>query len=81
MPRIEIQFGAGGVSVERDFDVAPRIGEIVHITRGGEDFHLLIDLAQHSEGPDDQRMEYFVHGHVIEDLAVEMKRKTGRARD
>lgn len=80
MPMIKIHFGAGGVSVERDFEVVPRVGDIVHITRVDEDFDLLIDLAQHSENPDGGKMEYFLHGQVIEDLTAQMGRQMDRAR-
>jgi len=80
MTIVSIQFGAGGVSVERDFEVVPRVGDIVHISRDDEHFDLLIDVAQHSEGRDGGKMDYFVHGHVIEDMGAELARQMDRAR-
>lgn len=75
MTWISVQFGAGGVSVERDFDVVPRVGDIIHVTRGDEDFDLLIDLAQHSEDRDTTKMKYFVHAQVIDDMGKEIERQ------
>ena len=80
MTWINVQFGAGGVSVEREFEVVPRVGDILHVTYGDEDFDLLVDLAQHDEDRDTHEMRYFVHGAVIEDLPAEMKRQMDRAR-
>ncbi|TGX55831.1 hypothetical protein E5A73_01500 [Sphingomonas gei] len=80
MSLISIQFGAGGISVEREFEVVPRVGDIIHVIRDDEEFDLLIDLAQHSQDPDDHRMKYFLHAHVIDDLPAEMSRQMDRAR-
>ena len=80
MPLISVQFGAGGVSVEREFEVVPRVGDILHLTYCDEDLHLLVDIAQHSEDPEDNVMRYFVHGAIIKDLSAEMKRQMDRVR-
>lgn len=78
MPLISVQFGAGGVSVEREFEVAPRVGDILHVTYGDEKYDLLVDIAQHSEDPEDNSMRYFMHTEVIEDLSAELKRQMDR---
>ena len=78
MPLISVQFGAGGVSVEREFEVAPRVGDILHVTYGDEQYDLLGNIAQDSEDPEDNSMRYFVHAEVIEDLSTEAKRQMDR---
>jgi len=80
MPQISLTFGDGGVSVEREFDVAPRIGDIVHITYGGEDIHLVIDLVQHAEDADDSRMRCLLHGRIVEDVTREIGGQIARQR-
>lgn len=78
MPLISVQFGHGGISVEREFEVPPRVGDILYLIYNDEELHLLVDIAQHSEDPDDHIMRYFVHGAVIEDLSLALKRQMDR---
>jgi hypothetical protein len=78
MPSINVQLGAASVSVERAFQVAPRVGDILHITYGEERCDLLVDFAQHSEDPEDNSMCYFVHAEVIGDLSAELSRQMDR---
>ena len=69
---VDIQFGAGGISVQRQFTIPPRVGDFVTIDRDGETFHLRIDMASWSENPDKlQEMEYFVHAAVLDDWGKE----------
>lgn len=69
---VEIQFSAGGISVQRQFPVPPRVGDFVTIDRDGETFHLRVDMASWSENPDTpQKMEYFVHAAVLDDWKKE----------
>lgn len=79
---VDIQFGAGGISVQREFPVPPRVGDFVTIDRDGETFHLRIDMASWSENPDkSQEMEYFVHAAILEDWGKEAARAMKAARD
>lgn len=78
---VDIQFGAGGISVQRQFAIPPRVGDFLTIDRDGETFHLRIDRASFSENPDrPQEMEYFVHAVVLDDWSKEAARATKVAR-
>lgn len=75
MAWVSIHFGTTGKFIERDFEVIPRAGDIVHVTRDEEDLHLLVDLAQHTEGGDGVKMAYSLHAREITDLSVEMSQQ------
>jgi hypothetical protein len=77
---IGVQFGTGGVTVVRQFEDAPQVGDILHISYGNEQYDLLVNIAQHSEDPEDNSMRYFAHAEVIEDLSAELKRQLVRGR-
>jgi len=78
---VDIQFGAGGISVQRQFAVPPRVGDFITIDRDGEIFHLRVDMASFFENPEKRReMEYFVHAAVLNDWAEEVSRATQAAR-
>ena len=78
---VDIQFGAGGISVQRQFAVPPRVGDFITIDRNGEIFHLRVDMASFSEKSEKPReMEYFVHAAVLDDWGEEASRATQAAR-
>jgi hypothetical protein len=78
---VDIQFGAGGISVQRQFAVPPHVGDFLTINRDGETFHLRVDMASFSESPDKpQEMKYFVHAAVLDDWGKEAARAMTAAR-
>lgn len=78
---VDIQFGEGGISVQRQFAVPPRVGDFLTIDRDGETFHLRIDMASFSENPDrPQEMVYFVHAAVLANWSLEAARAIKAAR-
>ena len=78
---VDIQFGEGGITVQRQFSVAPRVGDFLTITRDEETFHLRVDMASFSENPErPQEMEYFVHAAVLKSWGKEAARAIEAAR-
>lgn len=78
MAWVSIHFGTAGTSIERDFEMIPSVGDIIHLTRDEEDLYLLVDLAHHTEGSDRVKMKYSIHAREITDLNVEMSRQMDR---
>lgn len=79
---VDIQFGAGGVSVQRQFAIPPRVGDFLTVDRDGEIFHLRVDMASFSENREKgHEMEYFVHAAVLDDWGEEATRATQAARE
>jgi hypothetical protein len=64
-----------GFLTEQEFDVTPRVGDIIHVSVGNEVFDLLIDIAHHFHDFASGRMRYSVHGTIIKDLPAELKQR------